>query len=164
MPSTIAIININPSRLAVAAVMASALVLASGCTRVRDTQGYLVDAELVKSVQPGVDNKDSVERALGRPTMIGQWDPNAWYYVSRSTKQYAFLKSRPAEQNILIVRFQPDGTVATVEQRGMEQVADIVPDRGKTPTLGRETGIIEDLFGNIGTVGAAGGGAGGPPQ
>ena len=30
------------------------------------------------------------------------------------------------------------------------------PDGDKTPTLGRERGFLEDLFGNIGQVGAAG--------
>jgi hypothetical protein len=61
------------------------------------------------------------------------------------------------------VRFGPDGSVTNVERRGMEQIADISPHKDKTPTLGRETGIIEDLFGNIGQVGGLPGG-GGPPQ
>jgi outer membrane protein assembly factor BamE (lipoprotein component of BamABCDE complex) len=149
--------------LASTVALALILVATCGCTRIRDTQGYLADEELLGSVQPGVDNRDSVNRALGRPTFLGQWNDNAWYYVSRNTRQFAFLKSRPAEQNILIVRFRADGTVDSVERRGLEQVADIAPDRDRTPTLGRETSILEDLFGNIGTVGAAPG-AGGPPQ
>jgi hypothetical protein len=47
----------------------------------------------------------------------------------------------------------------------MEKEVGIEPHRDKTPTLGRETGILEDLFGNIGQVGSlpGGGGAGGPP-
>ncbi len=151
-------------RLLAAAALGAALLATAGCTRIRDNQGYLVDEELIASVQPGVDNKDSVSRALGRPTLTGQWDENVWYYISRGTKQYAFLKSKPSDQTVLMVRFGPDGTVTSAEKRGLEKVADIVPDRNKTPTLGRETGIIEDLFGNIGQVGAMGGGGGGPPQ
>lgn len=149
---------------ALAAMAALGLLAAGGCTRVQNTQGYLVDEELLRSVQPGVDNKDSVARALGRPTMVSQWDDDNWYYVSRATKQYAFLKSSPSSQNILIVRFGPDGTVSEVQQRGLEQVADIVPNEDRTPTLGRETGIIEDLFGNLGTVGSMPGGGGPGPQ
>jgi hypothetical protein len=52
--------------------------------------------------------------------------------------------------------------VAGVDRRGLEQVADLTPNSDKTPTLGREATLLEDLFGNIGTVGAAPGG--GPPQ
>jgi hypothetical protein len=68
----------------------------------------------------------------------------------------------PSTQRVLIVRFAPDGSVAAVERRGLEQVADIAPNADKTPTLGRESTLLEDLFGNIGTVGAAPGGGGGP--
>jgi hypothetical protein len=61
----------------------------------------------------------------------------------------------PATQRILIIRFAPDGSVAGVDRRGLEQVADLTPNSDKTPTLGREATLLEDLFGNIGTVGAA---------
>ena len=46
------------------------------------------------------------------------------------------------------------------DRTGVEQVVRISPDSDKTPTLGRERGILQDLFGNIGQVGAAN--AGGP--
>lgn len=137
----------------------------AGCNtrQMLNNQGYIADEELVSSVQPGVDNKESVEKALGRPTMAAQWDDNVWYYMSRNTKQLAFARPVPKDQRILIVRFGADGTVTAVEKHGMEKVADISPDPDKTPTLGREASLLEDLFGNLGTVGAAPG-AGGPPQ
>ena len=135
-----------------------------GCTQIRNSQGFIADEELLASVQPGVDNKQSVQKALGRPTMVAQWDDKVWYYMSRSTEQLAFLRPEPTAQNILIVRFAADGTVEKVERRGLEQVADITPDSDKTPTLGREASLIEDLFGNIGTVGAGVPGGGGPQQ
>jgi hypothetical protein len=49
------------------------------------------------------------------------------------------------------------------DRSGMEQVVRISPEGDETPTLGRERSFLEDLFGNIGQVGAAGmgGGAGG---
>jgi hypothetical protein len=73
--------------------------------------------------------------------------------------QLAFARPVPKDQRVLIVRFAPDGNVTAVERRGLEQVADISPT-DKTPTLGRETGLIEDLFGNIGQVGSVPGGGG----
>jgi outer membrane protein assembly factor BamE (lipoprotein component of BamABCDE complex) len=134
---------------------------AAGCNtrQMLNNQGYIADAELVTSVQPGVDNRESVEKALGRPTMAAQWDDKVWYYVSRNTRQLAFARPVPRSQQILIVRFGADGTVTAVEKRGLEKVADISPNRDKTPTLGREESLLEDLFGNIGSVGALPGGA-----
>jgi hypothetical protein len=38
----------------------------------------------------------------------------------------------------------------------MELVVKIDPDNDRTPTLGRETNLFEELFGNIGAVGQAG--------
>ena len=47
-----------------------AALLASGCTAIRNHRGYLVDQALVDAVQPGIDNRQSVERTLGRPAAL----------------------------------------------------------------------------------------------
>lgn len=127
-----------------------------GCTKTQDIQGYLVDETLVSAVQPGVDNKESVQNTLGRPTFTGTFDQNDWYYVSRQTKNYAFNHPRVSQQTVLHVRFDPAGNVASVERKGMEQIVSIDPMSDKTPTLGRNTSIWDELFGNIGAVGAGG--------
>lgn len=137
-------------------VLASVLVgLAAlpACSRMQNNIGYLVDEALVAEVKPGIDNRESVAKALGRPSIAGQWDNKTWYYVSRMTKQTAFLQPKPTQQSIIAITFDEKGNVASVNRRGLEQVANIDPVDDKTPTLGRESGVIEDLFGNIGRVG-----------
>ncbi len=63
---------------------------------------------------------------------------------------------------MLAVRFDENGNVASLERTGMERVVRVDYESDETPTLGRERSFLEDLFGNIGTVGAPGmGGAGG---
>ena len=132
----------------------------SGCSRIRQNQGYLVDETLLTSIQPGVDNRDSVAKTLGRPTFNSQFDSVEWYYVTRITGQYAFAAPKVLSQSILVVSFDKAGNVEKVERRGLDQVARINPEKDKTPTLGRNSGLLEEIFGNIGQVGA--GGAGGP--
>lgn len=137
--------------------------LLAGCGQIRAHKGYIVDPILVSAVQPGVDNKISVEQTLGRPTFTGQFDDDDWYYVSRDTKQLAFGAPKPTEQLVLRVQFDEAGNVRNVDQSGVELVASINPDGKETPTLGRNRSFFEDLFGNIGTVGAPGAaGPGGP--
>jgi outer membrane protein assembly factor BamE (lipoprotein component of BamABCDE complex) len=143
------------SRSAALAITVGALI-ASACTRIEDRQGYVVDETLVSAIQPGVDNRESVENTLGRPTFVGQFDQRDWYYVSRSTKQLAFAMPKPEAQTVLHIRFDEAGNVAAVERTGLEKVASIDPMDDKTPTLGRERGFFEELFGNIGQVGAVG--------
>ncbi|MCJ8158038.1 outer membrane protein assembly factor BamE [Sphingomonas sp. LaA6.9] len=138
-----------------------ALIATGGCTRIRAHQGYIVDNQLIEGIKPGVDNRESVEGTLGRPTFVGQFDAADWYYVSRSTKQLAFANPKPAEQTILHVRFDAAGNVAAVDRQGLEKIVSIHPDGNKTPTLGRERGFFQELFGNIGAVGAPGMGGGG---
>jgi outer membrane protein assembly factor BamE (lipoprotein component of BamABCDE complex) len=143
-------------RKAALAVAVAAGLLAGGCTKVRDHQGYILDDTLIASVQPGVDNRDSVMTTLGRPTFTGQFATNDWYYVSRTTKNLGFNKPRVSEQAVIRVRFDDAGNVASVERRGMEQVVSIDPSGDETPTLGRDHSLLEELFGNIGTVGTSG--------
>lgn len=139
-------------------------VLAGGCSSIRNHRGYLVDQTLLDAVQPGVDNRLSVERTLGRPTFISQFGNKDWYYVSQDTKTPAFRRPRTDSQTVLRVSFDASGNVAAVDRRGMEQVARIDPEGDKTPTLGRDRSFLEDLFGNVGAVGAGGPGpvGGGP--
>ena len=147
-------------------VLASVLVgmaMLPACARIQNNMGYLVDEAVVAEVKPGIDNRESVAKALGRPSIASEWDNKTWYYVSRLTKQTAFLTPKPTQQSIIAVTFDDKGNVASVNRRGLEQVATIDPANDKTPTLGRESGVFEDLFGNIGRFGGVPAG-GAPPQ
>lgn len=145
------------SQIASLTALAVALVATSGCTRLRGHQGYIGDQTLLASVQPGVDNKDSVQASLGRPTFVGQFDKNDWYYYARDTRQLAFAQPSATQQYVLKVRFDQAGNVASVTQTGTELISKISPEGDKTPTLGRNTSFFEELFGNIGSVGAGSG-------
>jgi outer membrane protein assembly factor BamE (lipoprotein component of BamABCDE complex) len=153
---------VSGRKAALLTAVAAGLAL-GGCAKTQDIQGYLVDETLVSAVQPGIDNKDSVQNTLGRPTFTGTFDQNDWYYVARRTKNFAYSHPKVNQQTVLHVRFDQAGNVASVERKGMEQIVSIDPMHDKTPTLGREKSIWDELFGNIGAVGAPGTqGSGGP--
>ncbi|WP_448660198.1 outer membrane protein assembly factor BamE [Sphingomonas sp. CJ99] len=148
--------------LGVTLLMTAALATGA-CTKLRSHQGYVIDADLVNSVQPGVDNRDSVLQTLGSPTFVAQFNDKEWIYLSRDSRNLAYNRPRPVDQTALRIVFDDAGNVARIDKTGIDQVAFIAPSDKKTPTLGRERGFFEDLFGNIGQVGAPlGGGAGGP--
>jgi outer membrane protein assembly factor BamE (lipoprotein component of BamABCDE complex) len=148
----------------------SAALLLAGCAQFRSHKGVVLDPQLAAAIQPGVDNKDSVEKAIGRPTFVGQFTPNDWYYVSRDVNQVAFRNPHVVDQTTLIVHFDPKGNVASVQRTGKELVMNVSPTHRSTPTLGRKRSFFEELFGNIGSVGAPGlpsgpsQGPGGPGQ
>ena len=148
-------------RPAAVLLIAAAAGLSGACTPLRGHQGYVVDADLVNSVQPGVDNRESVTRVLGRPTVGGQFNDRDWYYVSRDTRNLAFNNPKAIRQVAIRVSFDQNGTVTAINRTGIEQVAEVTPYGKTTPTLGRHRGFFQDLFGNIGTVGAGAGAPGG---
>jgi outer membrane protein assembly factor BamE (lipoprotein component of BamABCDE complex) len=139
------------TKAGVAAIFAMGLAL-SACAGMRDHKGFVIDQTLADGIQVGVDNKDSVTKTLGRPTFTGQFDPNDWYYVSRSTAQFAFRDPRVTEQTALRVQFDQAGNVTSVSKTGPELIASVNPSGDKTPTLGRQRSFFDELFGNIGTI------------
>ena len=141
-------------------VMLGAATLAAGCTEIVGHKGYLADEVILQSVQPGVDNRTSVERTLGQPSFKSQFGEPVWYYVSSTTGQRPFTTPRITEHTVLAVRFDAAGNVLSADRTGLEQVARISPEDDETPTLGRERSFLQDLFGNIGQVGTAAGGGG----
>jgi outer membrane protein assembly factor BamE (lipoprotein component of BamABCDE complex) len=134
----------------------SVALLLSGCAGVRAHKGAVVDPQLASSIQPGVDNKESVAKLLGRPSFTGEFNANDWYYISRDTRQFGFSNPRVSKQTTLHVSFNQAGNVTSVRQTGRELVASINPSNRETPTLGRKRGFFDELFSNIGTVGAPG--------
>jgi outer membrane protein assembly factor BamE (lipoprotein component of BamABCDE complex) len=107
-----------------------------------------------------VDTRESVVKVLGKPTFIAQFGGGEWYYLSRDTRYLGYTNPKPTGQMTLRIRFDAKGVVSKVDKLGMEQVASIVPSKKVTPTLGRHRSFFQDLFGNIGTVGAGGVGQG----
>ncbi|MGN6375132.1 MAG: outer membrane protein assembly factor BamE [Sphingomonas sp.] len=128
-----------------------------GCAPIRSHQGYVVDVDLVNSIEPGVDTRQSVLDTLGTPTFTSQFAKGQWFYLARDSRNLAFRKPKPADQITLKISFNDKGTVTRIDRTGVDQVASISPTKRITPTLGRKRGFFQQLFGNIGTVSAAGG-------
>src|SRR3546814_13305275 len=82
---------------------------AAGCSTIPSRQGYVADEVLLSSVQPGVDNRDSVQATLGRPTFTGQFTERDWYYVSRRTRQLAFNNPKAVDQTVFPIRYDEAG-------------------------------------------------------
>ena len=150
-------------RMLTGVALATVLGALAGCTSIQERRGYIVDPLLYNGIRAGIDNQRSVEATLGHPTFTSQFGDPAWYYVSSTTGLRPFGRPQIKDESVLAIRFDAAGNVASVDRSGIERVVYISPESDETPTLGRERGFLEDLFGNIGAVGAAGPApAGGP--
>lgn len=165
------VVNHTKKRFYCAMLMKKALILGvvaaaglglGGCSSINESRGYVADGVLSNAVQPGIDNLRSVEGTLGRPTFASQYGEKTWYYVSSVTGRQPLVRPRINSHSVLAVKFDDAGNVVSAERSGVEKVAYFQPDGDETPTLGRERTFLEDLFGNIGQVGAGPGGGGAP--
>jgi len=154
--------GLTKSRLAKATILTCAVAALSACSSIRESRGFVNDPLLTRSIQPGIDNQRSVEGTLGRPTFSSQYGEPVWYYISSVTGRRPFVRPRIRDHSVLAVRFDAAGNVASVGRSGIDEVVYLTPDADLTPTLGRERGFLEDLFGNIGQVGGIGAPGAGP--
>ena len=159
--ATESLMSVTPNRLLLAAALGASVLAAGACTPLRGHQGYIIDADLVNAIRPGVDNRQSVLGTLGKPTFTSQFNQGDWYYVARDTRNFAYNNPKVKSEIALKIAFDPAGNVTSVTRTGMEQVAKIEPYGKTTPTLGKKRGFFASIFGNIGTVGAGGGAPGG---
>ena len=133
-----------------------AVLALSACQGIRDQSGYIALPELTESIEVGIDNRDSVQRTLGRPTFVSQFGENDWYYVNQRTSQFAFRRPQVKAATVLHIQFDAAGNVTSVAETDEQLAVKIDPNGDETPTLGREKSFFEELFGNIGQVGQTG--------
>lgn len=134
---------------------AAALVLATAaaCAPVDTYSGFSAERNNIAIADPqvGVDTRETVQQRFGTPSTTAVFDQTSWYYLSSVQEQIAFYHPRITERHVMVVRFDGD-TVTAVEKYGIERGRVINYATEETPTRGRELGILEQLFGNIGST------------
>lgn len=156
---------------------AAVLVGASACTPTLQNHGYRYIEGEAPVITPGEDTRATLMNRLGSPSTSGVagildegMRDRTWYYISETRESLAYQRSRSRERRIFAVHFDDAGTVASVEEFGLEDGRRVAHVDRETPTRGRELSLLEQLLGNIGRLPADSftgeenlpGGAGGP--
>ena len=135
--------------LALGAVVAISL---SACGPIVRNHGYVpVDRDLAL-IRPGVDTRETVETAIGRPSTTGVERADAWYYVQSRTRRLGPLAPRTVDRQLVAISFAPGGTVANVERFGLERGRVVPLSRRETETTIRDIGLIGQILGNFGRI------------
>jgi outer membrane protein assembly factor BamE (lipoprotein component of BamABCDE complex) len=138
-------------RVVTGVAIASAIVLGlAACTPTEQVRGYVPTAETINKLKNGVDNKRKVVRLVGSPTSVSTFESNTWYYISRHTQQLAFFEEEVLDQKVVAIDFDKGGFISDVRRYALDDARNIVPIDHKTVSSGREMGVLEQLFGNIG--------------
>jgi outer membrane protein assembly factor BamE (lipoprotein component of BamABCDE complex) len=122
----------------------------AACAPTVDQRGNLPEPDQWAQIHPGSTTRDQVEKLLGTPSSTGVFDAQSWYYISRKTKQVAFLDPDVMDQQVYVINFDGRGVVSSIDHKGLKDGRDIEPAPGATPAPGRELTFLEQILGNIG--------------
>ncbi|MES1157202.1 MAG: outer membrane protein assembly factor BamE [Alphaproteobacteria bacterium] len=143
-------------QLARLSAMAVLLIAAgsAGCAPVRTYSGFRPDYNNadIPTPQVGVDTKDTVQQRFGTPSTQAVLDQTAWYYISENVERVAFYNPHITSRRVMVVKFDANNHVSAVDNFGIERGRIISYNHDVTPTRGRELGVLEQLFGNIGST------------
>jgi outer membrane protein assembly factor BamE (lipoprotein component of BamABCDE complex) len=129
-----------------------ALVLAlAGCSQQVIKHGHQFGESDLQQIQPGM-SQEQVRLALGTPTTTASVGAgNAFYYISSTMKQTAFLAPSETDRQIVAVYMTQAGTVERVANYGLKdgKVFDYVSRTTPAPGA-RDEGLLKGLFRNLG--------------
>jgi outer membrane protein assembly factor BamE (lipoprotein component of BamABCDE complex) len=134
-------------------IMFGVMLIVSGCTPVVANRGNMVDPDVLAEVKTGSSTREDVATKLGSPSHVAPFDETTWYYIGRRTEQYSFFRPNVTDQQVVMVKFDDQGIVKTVETLDKNVARDVHVVSRETPTYGRETTLLQELFGNVGRPG-----------
>jgi outer membrane protein assembly factor BamE (lipoprotein component of BamABCDE complex) len=105
----------------------------------------------LQQIQPGM-TQEQVRTNLGTPSttaVVGT--SQAYYYISSTATQTAFMLPSEQDRQVVAVYFTPSGTVERIANYGIKdgRVFDFVSRTTPAPG-GKDVGIIQQLFRNLG--------------
>jgi len=126
--------------------------LVAGCSSQVIKHGHQFQEADLQQVHPGM-SQEQVRMSLGSPaTTAAVPGGNAYYYISSTASQFAFLPEKEIDRQVVAVYFTKTGTVERVANYGMKdgKVFDFVSRT--TPAPGsKEDGLLKQVFRNLGT-------------
>jgi outer membrane protein assembly factor BamE (lipoprotein component of BamABCDE complex) len=144
-----------PARTAL--VVAAILVAAGigGCSSTVTRHGHLFQENDLQQIQPGM-SQEQVKLSLGTPTTTSAAGAgNAYYYMSSTMKETAFLTPKETDRQVVAVYFNKVGAVERVANYGMKdgKVFDTI-SRTTPSANNNDDGILKQLFRNLGQKGS----------
>lgn len=126
------------------------LMTMTACAPQIATRGNLVEDERLAALEVGFTTEDEVATLLGTPTTISTFEPDVWYYIGQRTRQRAFFEPEIIERRVLMIDFDANGVIESLEELDLEDAQSVELASRETPTLGRRLSFLEQMLGNFG--------------
>ncbi len=124
--------------------------VATACSPIVAIHGNYIDPDRLGQIHEGISRKADVADILGTPTATSTFDPNVWYYIGQRIEKVAFFAPEVTDRQILQLRFDTTGVVATIEKSDLASGRDIDFVSRTTPTAGKDLSFLAQMLGNVG--------------
>lgn len=124
--------------------------LVVGCAPIVDIRGNFPDREVVSLLEIGVHTKDQVSELLGPPSSYSPFNKNSWIYMGQKTETVSFLSPEVLEQFILVINFDKNDLLQSVEEIDSKKQTSFPLVTRETPTSGHDMTFLQELFGSFG--------------
>jgi outer membrane protein assembly factor BamE (lipoprotein component of BamABCDE complex) len=133
----------------IAAAGLGALVVGA-CDPIVDVHGHVPTPGAMEKLEVGSQSRDDVLRLLGSPSSIGNFSDGTWYYITQRQESMAFLEPKIVEQKVTAISFGDNGRIKEIKTFGLQDAKDAGMVDRKTPTVGKELTVVEQILGNVG--------------
>ena len=128
--------------------------LSASCSPIVENRGYVFDEKLLDQIKINETISNDVMDILGSPSTTSAIDASTWYYIYSKAETVAFYHPTVTDRRVLAVSFDDDNKVNNLKYYGLEEGKIISYVDRTTPTRGRELTVLQQLFGNLGRLGA----------
>jgi len=136
-------------------VLLGAFLVLSACAATYQNHGFVPSDDELAEITIGVDTKESVESAIGKPTSSGVLEDGAWYYVGSKFELMGYRKPREIERQVLAISFGNSGRVSNIERFTLEDGRIVTLSRRITDSNIQGVTFIRQLLGSFGRINPA---------
>ena len=119
-----------------------------GCTATVDYRGKCPEPEQLAKLKIG-QSEEEVITLIGSPTNTSLYGERKWYYIFKKTAKTSFFDPTTLEEKIVVITFNDQGTVTNITETTPDGRV-ISPLKHKTPTVGEDQTILQQVFSNFG--------------
>ena len=126
------------------------LFLILGCSNQYREHGYIPSEEELSSVSVSQDDKNTVIKKLGTPSIGGILSDGNIYFVQSKVLKNSIRASKPVDRQVLVLSFDDKGKLDNIQKFGIDIGKIVILDYHTTPSGLKNMSFLFRLFQNVG--------------
>ena len=126
------------------------LFLILGCSEQYRKHGYIPNEEELSSVSVSQDDKNTVIKKLGTPSIGGILSDGNIYFVQSKVLKNSIRASKLVDRQVLVLSFDDKGKLDNIQKFGIDKGKIVILDYHTTPSGLKNMSFLFRLFQNVG--------------